>query len=305
MNETCKSKFAGTLPWIITLGLETLVVIVANIVTIFVFCKNRYHLKKTSLVLINLSVADLMVGISTIEDIIDISEILWLSPASCTTNWTKYLVLEEFFGCASISFLVLVSLKRLYAIVWPFRSRTHINKKLYSRYWNTVWLLSGTAPVLELLRGSTKLAVKVYTWFATVYGIICLIAIICAYFVIWIFSKKKDPRLPQSGHQKNKHLANTLFIVTLLSLITWLPLTVAFNLSFILESYSATARVCRFLQLANSFINPIIYCFRMPMFRRTLKTTFLTTKTTGVSIRERKTCSQMNVVVLVAFSNFN
>ena len=56
MNETCKSKFAGTL------GLETLVVIVANIVTIFVFCKNRYHLKKTSLVLINLSVADLMVG---------------------------------------------------------------------------------------------------------------------------------------------------------------------------------------------------------------------------------------------------
>ena len=302
MNEMCKSNLAGTLPWIITLGLETLVVTAANIVTIFVFCKNRYHLKKTSLVLINLSVADLMVGFSTIEDII--SEILWLSPASCTTNWTKYLVLEEFFGCASISFLVLVSLERLYAIVWPFRSRATSTRN-YIHAIGIVWVLSGTAPVLELLRGSTKLPDKVYTWFATVYGIICLVAIICAYFVIWIFSKKKDPRLPQSGHQRNKHLANTLFIVTLLSLITWLPFTVAFNMSFISESYSTTARVCRFLQLANSFINPIIYCFRMPMFRRTLKTTFLTTKTTGVNIRERKTCSQMNVVVLVAFSNFN
>ena len=42
--------------------LESLTIIVGNIFTIFVFWKNRNRLKRTSFLLINLAVSDLLVG---------------------------------------------------------------------------------------------------------------------------------------------------------------------------------------------------------------------------------------------------
>ena len=42
--------------------LESLIIIVGNIATIFVFWKHRNRLKRTSFLLINLAVADLLVG---------------------------------------------------------------------------------------------------------------------------------------------------------------------------------------------------------------------------------------------------
>ena len=299
MNEKCKSKVADTLPWIIIFGVEALIIILGNIVTIVVFWKKRFYLRQTSFVLINLSIADLMVGVNTIES--RIQEILSLSSASCKTNWTNYLVLEEFFGCASISFLVLISLERLYAIVWPFRSRTTSTRK-YIYAIGIVWLLSAIAPVLQLLKGSAKLPNEVYIWYGTTYLSVCLITTLIAYSVIWFFSIKKDPRLPQNRHKRNKELAKTLFIVTLFSLITWLPITVLLRTTYI---YNVVGRVSRFLQLANSFINPVIYCFRMPMFRQILRNMFIMRKTSDLNIRRKEICSRRNAVVLVTFSYFN
>ena len=43
---------------------ESLIIIVGNIFTIFVFWKHRNRLKRTSYLLINLSVADLLVGLT-------------------------------------------------------------------------------------------------------------------------------------------------------------------------------------------------------------------------------------------------
>ena len=303
MNETCKSTFENRLPWIIILGVETVLIILGNTITIVVFWKRRSHLRKTFVVLINLTVADLMVGISTIESII--SEIWWQSSPRCKVNWTKYFVLEGYFACASISFLVLVSLERLYAIVWPFRSRT-TSTRTYMYAVGVVWLLSGIAPVLQLFSAAfTMVTVKVYTLCGSLYMSVCLIIVLCAYSVIWIFSKKKDTRLSENKHIRNKELAKTLFIVTLVSLITWLPFAVAFHLSFTLEDYSKIEIVPRCLQLANSFLNPIIYCFRMPMFRETFRTMSLPRKTTAGLKINRKAGYQTNVVVLAAFSKLN
>ena len=298
MNETCTSdKAADTLPWIITLGVETLAVILGNIVTILVFWKKRFHLKQTTFVLINLSVADFMVGISTVESIT--SEIWKLWSFGCKTTWSKYLVLEEFFGSASICFLVLISLERLYAIVWPFRSRS-TPKGTYIYAIGTVWLISGVAPVLQL----SSVSYDVLATYSTVFMCICLATISFAYSVIWFFFKKEHPRLPQNRHKRNKDLAKTLFIVTLLSLITWLPFTVITSSRFhTLDSYSVIKLVARYLQLANSLINPIIYCFKMPMFRQTLRNLFFSRKTTGLNIRKNETCLETKAAALVACSN--
>ena len=60
---------------------------------------------------INLSVADLMVGVGNIQNVA--SEIWIISNSTCKTGWTEYIALDEliiFIACTSITFLVLISL---------------------------------------------------------------------------------------------------------------------------------------------------------------------------------------------------
>lgn len=304
MNEKFQNSSQYILLWIILYGVETFAIFLGNSFAIVVSWKRRFHSRKTSVVLINLSVADLMVGVSAVEDII--SYICLLSKASCGKDWTaKYFILGEFSGCASISFVVLVSLERLYAIVWPFLSRT-TSSRTYMIAVGIVWLLSGAAPALALLSKSSEiLPVEVYEWFGFVIMIACLLTVSCAYALIWSYSKRKDPRLSQNNHKRNKNLAKTLFIVTVLSLITWLPFAVVFNFSSIIESSSVINRVTRCLQLGNSFINPIVYSLRMPVFREIVKNMFLKAKTTRLNVHQRKTCPRTDAIVLAAFSNLN
>lgn len=295
----CTSNYSFTLPRIIILGVESLIIILANIVTVIVFWKRRSLLKQTCFFLINLTVADLMVGVGNIENVVN--EIWKLTSSSCTTSWEKYVVLNEIFGCASISFLVLISLERLYAIVWPFRTRA-TSRGTYVCSIGAVWLLSAVIVVANLL----KPAGDVVPWFSIAYMFVCLITISCAYCVIWFFYKKKDPRLPPNRHERDKELAKTLFIVTLLSLITWLPFTVTGTMRNTLKmpgvSGPVLIDVTRFLRLANSFINPIVYCFRIPLFRRTLTEMFLKKMTTGLNVGERQTSSQSETIAAVVLS---
>ena len=266
------------IPWIVILGVETLAIILGNTVTIIVFWKKRSQLRRTSYLLINLSVADLMVGVANIESVVNRIWKLATSSYEISTSWGEYVVLEEFFAVASITFLVLISLERLYAIVCPFRMRATSTRK-YVCSIIIVWILSGVTAVLQLLKASSRLITQEsFAWLTSTYTLVCLIAISCSYSVIWFFSKKEDPRLPLDRQKRNKELAKTLFIVTLLSLITWLPFIVINTMHHTLKVTGVTGHVLvnlsRFLQLANSFINPIVYSFRMPLFRSTLRSMF-------------------------------
>lgn len=291
----CTSKREHPLPWIVILGVETLVIILGNVATVIVFWKNRSQLKQTCLFLINLTVADLMVGIGNIESVVVEIHKSFKTSLSCETAWGDYVVSEELFGCASIGFLALISLERLYAVVYPLRIRTTSTRK-YIFSVGVVWLLSGTVAVAQLLGTAATLIIKdIFIWFVTMYLFVCLIIISCAYSAVWFSSRKEDPRLPPNRYKRNKELVKTLFIVTLLSLIAWLPFTVVHNLRFTLKENFAIGPVfddvTQVLQLANSFINPVVYCFRMPLFRRTLTGLFTRKKVTRLHFREHQTCS--------------
>ena len=154
------------------------------------------------------------------------------------------------------------------------------------------WILSGIAGVLQLLKASSVLITnESFAWYASVYSLVCLITFCWAYSVIWFFSTKEDPGLPLDRHKQNKELVKTLFIVTLLSLLTWLPFTVN-TMRHTSKVYGVAGPVLlvviRFLQLANSIINPIVYSFKMPLFRRTLKTMFVRQKPRVLQIRGQK-----------------
>lgn len=291
----CTGKHENALLWIVTLGAETLLIILGNIFTVIVFLKNRTQLKQTSILLINLTVADLLVGIGNIESVVVEIHKNFMASSSSQTTWGDFVVSEELFGCASIGLLALVSLERLYAVVWPLRIRTTSTRKYFFSV-GVVWLLSSTIAVAQLLGTAVTLITEdIFIWFVTMYLFACIIIISCAYSAVWFFSRKEDPRLPPNRYNRNKELAKTLFIVTLLSLITWLPFTVVHNLRFTLKGNIAFGSVfddvAQVLYLANSFINPVVYCFKMPLFRRTLRKVFLRENTAAQHVRERQTCS--------------
>ena len=91
---------------------------------------------------------------------------------------------------------------------------------------------------------------------------------------MWASSKKENPSIARDKSDQNKRLAKTLFIVTILSLIAWIPLAVV-------TVFPSGERdngclpifnfVGIFLQLANSAINPAVYCYCMSEFRAILK----------------------------------
>ena len=300
----CTAKENYLLPWAIILGLETLAIIIENTATVIVFWKRRCHLKRTCFILINLTVADLMVGVSNVQ--IVVAEILKLTSSICYLSWRRYVVLEELFGCASISFLVLISFERLHATVWPFRHRVTPKRK----YIGSIvigWLLSGVVAVIRLLEAFNLITNEAYFGFGAAYLIVCLLLMSSAYSVIWFFSKTQDPRLPINRQIQNKKLAKTLFIVTILSLTTWLPFVVVYVMRYCFHAPDFTGpialTVARFFRLANSFINPIIYCFRIPDFRKTFKTLFCRQNVPGLKIRKsQQSCSEANFVVLISVS---
>lgn len=92
-----------------------------------------------------------------------------------------------------------------------------------------------------------------------------------------IAKRNEDPRIPVDRREQNKKLAMTLFIVTSLSVLAWLPLTVSYIISYLVridQLRKLLHYTGRCLQLANSFVNPIVYYARMPEFRRTFKNLF-------------------------------
>ena len=73
---------------------------------------------------------------------------------------------------------------------------------------------------------------------------------------------------------EEKKLTKTLFIVTVVSLLLTLPYII-FELCIILQLYIFPMRFqlffsFNFMFYANSLVNPVLYTFRMPEFKRAL-----------------------------------
>ena len=125
---------------------------------------------------------------------------------------------------ASLSSLVLISLERMVAMLWPFRHRLLKTRYFYFSI-GFVWLLSLTNVISLNLRvdsvSSNGYADSIYT---SVTFIVSVLVITVAYLAIWIsMQRSKIPSNDCKSKEKNRTLAKTLFIVTTLSIITCLP----------------------------------------------------------------------------------
>ena len=255
-------------------ALEIAVIIIGNVFTIFIFWTLRLRLKRTCFLLINLAVADLLVGIAEgVALVIHRSLRTEMQPQGTRSpSW----VFQTFGSCTSLMFLALVSLERVHAVLRPLRHRvTKIRAYVFSIV--TVWGAGFCIAGLSLL---TVYHAQVDILYVTVVSDLLLVvslAIICASYLS-IRSRLNQTtinlRVPHKRSlEHNARITKTLYIVVALSVILWLPAVVVYTIKiFCWKCFSPILMwLVNVLYLANSMVNPFVYSFRMPIFKHALK----------------------------------
>ena len=251
--------------WGICFGVLVTLIIVGNILTIWIFFKQRSQKRSYSL-LINLAVADLLVGSFAVPFYIK---------AVVSQGYAWFLismVADVFTGITSIYTLAVISLERMCAVGWPLRHRT-VNYRVYVCAISIPWIIAAIFTTLVVLRILNMIGREYFFYCLVLIPGIPLITICVANFVVW--KKQKSPFRNQNHIKREVKLAKTLALITGTSLFTWLPFQILIILLElrVLKSFhlfQLTLFVIKILQFSNSFVNVIIYPFRIPEFRRTL-----------------------------------
>ena len=196
-------------------------IVLGNSIALAVFLKKSFLVKKSTYLLVNLTVADLLVGItvlihlfstSFVEDRVYLTIVLNILPG-----------FQMLATSASVITLALISLERVFAVFWPFHHR--LGKRWhYLTAIAVVWILAGLSAVGYVILAYKDHLKSILGFFLLQsYAVVSLVAIFFSYLVIWIkvkfFTKFRQSRIIQESSQ----LTKTLFILTLVSLATCLP----------------------------------------------------------------------------------
>ena len=251
--------------WGICFGVLVTLIIVGNILTIWIFFKQRRQKRSYSL-LISLAVADLLVGIFSVPFYIK---------AVVSQGYAWYVIsmgADVFTGTTSIYTLAVISLERMYAVGWPVRHRT-VNYRVYVCAISIPWIIAAIFTTSVVLRVLDIIGRENSLYHVILISGIPLITICVANFVVW--KKQKSSFRKQNHIKREVKLAKTLALITGTTLFTWLPfqiINILYDLK-VMENFhllGLTIFVIKILQFGNSFVNVIIYQFRIPEFKRML-----------------------------------
>ena len=256
--------------------IESLLIIVGNLFTMFVFWKHRYKLKRTSFLLINLTLVDLLTGFTPLTEI-ETFAVPQQIPSNRTRSGKIAISIQSAFTLVSLFSLVLISLETVYALIWPLRHRV-VSAKGYICGVTFAWMTGIALGVLSSLALYKIIDLGHFMIVLSIIVTISLITICISYLAIRTRLNCRIPAIhsahnrQNAPHQKAK-LARTLFIMIAASLVCFLPGTVGYLIHYLCSECIRffLTYVFNILYLTNSLANPIIYSFRMPMFRETLK----------------------------------
>ena len=210
--------------WGICFGVLVTLIIAGNILTIWIFFKQRRQKRSYSL-LISLAVADLLVGSFAVPFYIKVV---------VSQRYTWYVIsigADVFTGTTSIYTLAVISLERMFAVGWPLRHRT-VNYRVYVCAISIPWIIAAIFTTLVVLRILNMIGREHFFYCLVLIPGIPLITICVANFVVW--KKQKSPFRDQNHIKREVKLAKTLALLTGISLFTWLPFQIL-NSLFILK----------------------------------------------------------------------
>ena len=265
--------------WFAVILTVSVAIVTVNLLLIVLFIKNRSLRTRAMYLVINLTVADMFVGgfsnFSLFHDLLtyrcDIVK-MNLSPELSTIIFFFY----YWFPLTALTNIAVISLDRMHATIRPLRHRL-IKNWVSGVTIVGVWVLATmfSTAILILNTYGKERSHHFYVWQS--YCCLCLFVICVSYSCIVVkFLCGTHP--PHHGAASRQwKLTITLFIMTIVSLLMWLPYVVATFLYFqsslkflsLQESFRLESSL-RILYFMNSLVNPIVYTLRMPEFRNAL-----------------------------------
>ena len=289
--------------WCFGFGFLDALIIVSNTLAIVIFTRSKLLRKRTNYFLLCLSIADLMVGTISLPLFIHTLVVFVRGETSeSLADISKISVLVDIFsGFASVFALTTVSLERFYSVALPSWHRT-TPKYMYFILLASIWVLAGMLVCIKSFVFQKDVDHLVFNYLMIVVFLICLLVICLAYVGIWIKVVQRIHEKTKRTLEKDKRLATTLFLVTAIFVMTWVPFQgINMFYSELCPVFSTCPKVIftavyltKFMQYTNSFVNPIIYTFKMPDFRRVLLSIFgrppygASTRATSRMITERR-----------------
>jgi len=261
--------------------LESLIIIAGNIFTIFVFWKNRNSLKRTSCLLINLAVADMLTGFAALLSVeaFKIPGNLRERNFETAHDTNISIAFQITFSFASVFLLALISLERAYGLIWPLRHRV-ASTRSYIYVATFGWITAIFFGVLTLLAVYDILDFSYWILAIGCVKILCVITVSVSYLLIRTRLTSRAPTIDgsyyrQNEQQQNAKVSRTLFIVITASLSFWGPSIVVFCTHCLCYKCIPifVIQIFNLFSLANSLVNPIIYSFRFPMFKKIFRRT--------------------------------
>ncbi|XP_067053888.1 alpha-1A adrenergic receptor-like [Acropora muricata] len=257
--------------WLTVFVVELAVISIINGFTILTFARNRHLRKRTTYLIISLTIADLFVGTVTVP--MHIYKSMTFERGS-GFGWGKFILLfwmAVFITC-SLLHLALLSLERLHATLFPFRHCLMLDW-VYFKAVVCIWFLA----VIPASAGAALYLIapqaSQYVWASPIIAV--LFTVIVSYVIIALNVKRKAPPYSSGAVSSDRKLTVTILVVIFFSSLAFLPyfLDAVIGISIKLGGLSAEAQFniqesLNVLIYANSFVNPLVYTLRMKEFRK-------------------------------------
>ena len=261
----------------VIMSIETLIICVGNAFVIFVFWTQfTGSRRRASYLLINLAVADFLIGVTKIPGFITISIPSLMRQRNIDDLGNYIAAFDILFSTASVVSLAAVSVERTAAVLWPLAHRTS-SDRVYVYCIAFIWMTAMSVFLIYIL--------PFFNVWPLEYAIIALnivlsILITCLTYVIIRAHLKRLPQIFSSDHgderqnlERNVKLSKTVFLVIALSFACWVPAIILYVIHYVFCKECIPAEVVlvgTVLHFANSLVNPITYTCRLSIFKKTL-----------------------------------
>ena len=270
--------------FLVIYGLEGVLVTIGNAFAIFVFWTQNLHHKRTCLILINLAVADLLVGTTELvliptRKITKMQADLRKLPLTQSLGGKNPLeVIQLFAICSSLYFLALISLERAFSVLWPMRHRTS-SQAAYIASITITWFLGLLSSGLYFIAAfTTEIDSQCFVTTTHTLLFISLLVMFVSYLKIRMRLRLSSNQFAptqtnRTSPDRSLRLLKTMFLVIAVSLVFWFPTFVVYTArAFCLECFPVLVFwLANALNLANSLVNPFVYIFNLPVFKEARK----------------------------------
>ena len=265
--------------WFFAFLTVSVAIVSVNLLSIIIFLKNRNLRSRSMLLVINLTVADMLFGGIAGSNILRIRR-MGCKILNVRLTWEGDTIVSfvfSWFLLTSLTNITVISLDRMHATFRPFRHRI-IKKWVYGVTISVVWVLAAIISAAIIILNIFGKEWSHHQYFWPSHCVLCLF-VICACYASIIVKIYCGARPQHHGAaRRQRKLTVTLFIMTIVSLLMWLPYAVATFVYYTTDSirsvsHSKRIRLSTSLLLVsytNSFVNPVVYTIRMPEFRKAL-----------------------------------